>query len=238
MIRLIYLHGFNSSPQTIKGRQLAAWLGPLAGQIAFDLPALPHRPAQAIALVERLLAQYAGNDHGSSASPASYGGVRETKRERGAAGPAQARGDDAPPFQGGRNHITLIGSSLGGYYATFLAEKHGLKAVLINPAILPDRDLEQFLGPQRNLYTDEPYELTRKHLEEMSALRVARITRPDRYYLLVQTGDEVLDYREAVRYFTGARQKVIEGGDHGFQKFEQVIAEILAFAGHGQPPPG
>jgi predicted esterase YcpF (UPF0227 family) len=189
MIRLIYLHGFNSSPQTIKGRQLAAWLGPLAGQIAFDLPALPHRPALAIALVERLLAQHAGND------------------------------------------ITLLGSSLGGYYATFLAEKHGLKAVLINPAILPDRDLEQFLGPQRNLYTDEPYELTRKHLEEMSALRVARITRPDRYYLLVQTGDEVLDYREAVRYYAGAKQRVIEGGDHGFQDFEREIPEILYFAG-------
>ncbi len=231
MIRLIYLHGFNSSPQTIKGRQLAASLAPLADPIAFDLPALPHRPGEAIALVERLLAQHAADDHGSSASPAIYGGVSETKRERGAAGPAQARGDDAPPFHGGRNHITLIGSSLGGYYATFLAEKHGLKAVLINPAVLPDRDLEQFLGPQRNLYTGEPYELTPAHLAEMRALSVPRITRPERYYLLVQTGDEVLDYREAVRYYAGAKQCVIEGGDHGFHDFEREIPEILRFAG-------
>lgn len=189
MIRLIYLHGFNSSPQTIKGRQLAAWLEPLAGRIAFDLPALPHRPGEAIARIEALLAQHAADD------------------------------------------ITLIGSSLGGYYATFLAEKHGLKAVLINPAVLPDRDLEQYLGPQRNLYTDEAYELMPAHLAEMRALSVPRITRPERYYLLVQTGDEVLDYREAVRYYAGVKQRVIEGGDHGFQDFEREIPEILRFAG-------
>ena len=191
MIRLIYLHGFNSSPQTVKGRQLAAWLAPLAGRVAFDLPALPHRPAQAIALAEALI-----NRH---------------------------RDDD----------ITLIGSSLGGYYATWLAEKFGLKAVFINPAVLPERDLEQYLGPQRNLYTGEPYELTSAHLAEMRALRVAHITRPERYYLLVQTGDEVLDYREAVRYYAGAKQRVIEGGDHGFQEFEREIPEILKFAGWG-----
>jgi len=189
MIRLIYLHGFNSSPQTIKGRQLAAWLGPLAGRIAFDLPALPHRPAQAIMMLESLL--------------------------------AAQREDD----------ITLVGSSLGGYYATWLAEKHGLKAVLINPAVLPDRDLTQYLGPQRNLYTNEAYELTQTHLAEMRALHVQRITRPERYYLLVQTGDEVLDYREAVAYYAGARQRVIEGGDHGFQDFEREIPGILQFAG-------
>lgn len=189
MLRLIYLHGFNSSPQTIKGRLMADSISPLAGQIAFDLPALPHRPAEAIAQIEALLAQHAADD------------------------------------------ITLIGSSLGGYYATYLAEKHGLKAVLINPAVLPDRDLTQYLGPQRNLYTGEAYELTPTHLSEMRALSVARITRPERYYLLVQTGDEVLDYREAVRYYAGARQRVIEGGDHGFQHFERELPEILRFAG-------
>jgi predicted esterase YcpF (UPF0227 family) len=93
--------------------------------------------------------------------------------------------------------VTLVGSSLGGFYATWLAEKHGLKAVLINPAVHPHRDLRVFLGVQQNLHTGEKYELTESHLAQWEQLFVPAIT-PTRYLLLVETGDELLDYREAV----------------------------------------
>ena len=104
----------------------------------------------------------------------------------------------------------LLGSSLGGFYATYLAEKLGLKAVLINPAIDPHVGLRAYLGPQKNLHTGEPYELTEAHLREWEKLYVPRIT-PQRYLLLVETGDEVLDYRKAVARYAGARA----GGDRG-----------------------
>ena len=104
----------------------------------------------------------------------------------------------------------LIGSSLGGFYATYLAEKLSLKAVLINPAIDPHVGLRAYLGPQKNLHTGEPYELTEAHLREWEKLYVPRIT-PQRYLLIVETGDEVLDYRKAVARYAGAEQVVIAG---------------------------
>ena len=127
--------------------------------------------------------------------------------------------------------LTFVGSSLGGFYATWLAERYDTNAVMINPSVRPFTDLERYLGPQRNLYTGEAYELTREHFAELFALRVERITRPQRYLLLVQTGDEVLDWREAVGYSRGAHQFVQGGGDHAFQDFESQIAAILRFAG-------
>jgi hypothetical protein len=131
----------------------------------------------------------------------------------------------------GATDLTLVGSSLGGYYASALAERHGCRAVLINPAIRPYEDLRQYLGRNRNLYTGEDYEITPAHFDELRALKIERITRPERYWLLVQTGDEVLDYREAVAFFAGAKQTVIEGGDHGFQGFERYLPALLEFAG-------
>jgi hypothetical protein len=127
--------------------------------------------------------------------------------------------------------ITLIGSSLGGYYATWLAERSGCRAVLVNPAITPHVGLRGYLGPQKNLYTGEPYELTEQHLQELAALFVPQPTRLERYYLMVTTGDEVLDYREAVARYAGARQLVVEGSDHGFAEFERYLDSVLEFAG-------
>ncbi len=125
---------------------------------------------------------------------------------------------------------TLIGSSLGGFYATYLAERHDLRAVLINPAVIPQEDLRAYLGVQRNLYTHQAYELTEEHLRQLQQLDLASID-PRRYLLVVETGDEVLDYRQAVRKYAGARQIVIEGGDHTLKSFPQHIPLILEFAG-------
>lgn len=124
---------------------------------------------------------------------------------------------------------TLVGSSLGGFYATYLAEKHGCKAVLVNPAVHAHVLLRGALGPQTNWHTGEKWLFTEAHLAELAALDVPTITRPERYLLLAQTGDEVLDYRDAVAYYAGARQIVEEGGDHGFAGFERHLQTILDF---------
>jgi predicted esterase YcpF (UPF0227 family) len=125
----------------------------------------------------------------------------------------------------------LIGSSLGGYYATWLAERHDLKAVLVNPAVLAPLTLERHLGPQENLYTGDRFELTPAHLDELRAFETPTITRPERYWLLVETGDEVLDYRHAVAHYAGARQTVLPGGDHRFSRWDEYLDEIVQFAG-------
>lgn len=126
--------------------------------------------------------------------------------------------------------LTIVGSSLGGFYATHLAERFGAKAVLVNPAIRPYEDLRPYIGEQTNMYTGAKFVVTREHFEELERLAVRRITRPGRYWLLVQTGDEVLDYREAVAFYAGAWQLVIGGGDHAFQGFDEQIPAILRFA--------
>jgi predicted esterase YcpF (UPF0227 family) len=125
--------------------------------------------------------------------------------------------------------VTLVGSSLGGFYATYLAEKHGWKAVLVNPAVHAQTLLRSALGPQTHWHTGEQWELTEAHLAELAALDVERISRPERYLLLVQTGDEVLDYRDAVAYYAGATQIVEDGGDHGFARFERHYQTIRDF---------
>ena len=184
---LLYLHGFNSASSSHKAQVLQGAMTRLNRGAQFFAPDLPHRPAQAIALLETLIEK-----------------LPQTS--------------------------TLVGSSLGGYYATYLSERHGLKAVLINPAVAPYRLLAPLLGPQQNYYTGETYEFTPQHLAELTALEMA-VLHPQHYFLLVQTGDEVLDYRDAVARYAAAKQSVIPGGDHGFQQFENYLNDILAFAG-------
>jgi len=181
---IIYLHGFNSSPQSHKARMLGRYVEErgLAGRYA--CPALPPLASDAIREIEKL-------------------------------GPRDA---------------CLVGSSLGGFYATYLAEKHAAKAVLINPAVEPHVGLRAYLGRQKNLHTGEPYELTQAYLEEWARLYVPAIT-PRRYLLIVETGDEVLDYRMAVARYAGAEQLVIQGGDHSLRSFADHLPRILRFAG-------
>ena len=126
--------------------------------------------------------------------------------------------------------LTLVGSSLGGYYATWLAEKHDLRAVLINPAVLAPLSLTEHLGTQTNLYSGETFEFTATHIDELRALEVPRIM-PERYLLLVESGDEVLDHRQALTRYAGCRQIVVDGGDHSFTRFPDFLPQILEFGG-------
>ena len=127
------------------------------------------------------------------------------------------------------SEVTLVGSSLGGFYATFLAERHGCRAVLVNPAVRAHAGLESYLGLQQNLYTGERYELTREHLAWWGTFSVEHPTLMDRYFLMVTTGDEVLDYRAAVDRFRGEKQLVVAGSDHGFAEFGDYLDQVLAF---------
>ncbi|MGH8729796.1 MAG: YqiA/YcfP family alpha/beta fold hydrolase, partial [Burkholderiales bacterium] len=130
----------------------------------------------------------------------------------------------------GEHKFVFIGSSLGGYYATYIAERYRLKAALINPAVRPYQLLKNFLGPQKNLYTGEEFVVTENHLETLRQIDVARISDPARYLVLLASGDEVLDHREALAKYRGAKQIVIDGGDHSLQSFEEYIPRIVEFA--------
>lgn len=125
--------------------------------------------------------------------------------------------------------ITLLGSSLGGFFATQLAEKHGWRAVLLNPAVVPDRDLSRYLGEQPLWHGGGSIVVEPRHLQELRALAVARITRPERYYLIAATGDEVLDYREMLAHYPGVQTHLIEGSDHGISEFADYVDEVIRF---------
>ncbi len=129
-----------------------------------------------------------------------------------------------------RGAVTLVGSSLGGHYATCLAERHGLRAVLVNPAVIGRLDASRFLGEHANFHSGERFVFTAEHASQLAAQAV---TRPDaeRYWLLVEQGDEVLDYRHAVEHYAGCRQTILPGGDHSFTRFPGFISQILEFSG-------
>ena len=126
--------------------------------------------------------------------------------------------------------VTLVGSSLGGHYATWLAEKHDLRAVLINPAVVSRLDPARFLGEHANFHSGERFSFTVAHAAQLAAQCVEHPD-PRRYLLLVETGDEVLDYRQATEHYAGCHQIVLPGGDHSFTQFPGFITQILEFAG-------
>ena len=190
--RLIYLHGFRSSPLSFKARMIGDRMRDAGLAERFVCPQLPASPREATALVREQI------------------GVRP---------------EDA-----------LVGSSLGGYYATWLAERIGCRAVVLNPAVNPAEGLDRYTGPQTMFHTDEPFEFKTAYLDELRLLRVPLISRPERYFLVAATGDELLDWRDMVAHYPGARHRVIQGSDHGISDFAQYLDEVLAFSGFVLPP--
>ncbi|MBL4828247.1 MAG: hypothetical protein JKY66_11155 [Spongiibacteraceae bacterium] len=128
-----------------------------------------------------------------------------------------------------RSHIALIGSSLGGFMASSAAQSLGLKAVLINPAVHPYRLIGSLLGENTNPYTGEKYTLLEKHVEELRNIEPATLSFPERLLVMLQTGDETLDYRIAKEYYKHSLQIVESGGDHRFQNFDRHLAKVLQF---------
>lgn len=126
--------------------------------------------------------------------------------------------------------IMVIGSSLGGFWATWLTELYGFPSVLVNPAAAPSMLLPEYLGVElKNFYTDDVYILDEKDVDEIRELNQAELNQKEKYWLMVQTGDESLDYRLALKKYAGCRQLVEEGGDHSFQQFERWIPSAVSF---------
>lgn len=149
---------------------------------------------------------------------------------------------DLPPFAGPalkvirdrlEDHwsepVYLVGSSMGGFLSTILVEELGLRAALINPAVNPARGLHRWLGENQNYHTGESWTLEARHLTEYQDLDPGVPARKDNYLVLLQTGDEVLDYRDALRLYSGCRIILEDGGDHSFVGYENHLPDIVSF---------
>ncbi len=187
---LLYIHGFNSSPLSVKAQQIQHWCKVHRPDIKLVVPRLACYPAAVVTQLITLVNAYRGN-----------------------------------------YRIGLVGSSLGGYFSTWLHSKYGFSAVLVNPAVKPYELLVDYLGPQQNPYTGEQYLLKSYHMDELSTLNTKFIYHPESLWLLQQTGDEVLDYRQAVAKYQGCKQTIEAGGSHAFIGFERYFAEIIQFLG-------
>ncbi len=179
--------------------------------------------------------------HGFCSSPASWKSrlLAEYMAGRGLAGsfacpqlspvPDEAEAQIARLIGAANGPVTLVGSSLGGHYANCLAEKYDLPAVLVNPAVVDRLDLSLFIGEHANFHSGESFVFTESHAAQLKAQ--VRPPSQGRYWLLLETGDEVLDYRQALDFYGACRQSVLPGGDHSFTKFPEFMPQILEFAG-------
>jgi len=190
---LLYLHGFRSSPQSLKARQIALRLRQLGQEHLWLCPQLPVAPAEVCQLLDDIGARYG-------------------------------------------SELSVIGSSLGGFYATWLAERTGCRAVLLNPAVHPERDLLSYIGSQPAWHSGEMLDIRPEFITQLAAMQTSGITLADRYLLVAARGDEVLDWREMVARYPNAHQWVIEGSDHGLSVFPSFLEDILRFCGlpHGR----
>ena len=192
---VLYLHGFRSSPQSVKARQMATTMGAQFAHIKWWCPQLPPSPLAACNLIQS----------GTADWPA--------------------------------NRMAVIGSSLGGFYATWLAAQRGCKAVLLNPAIDPARDLAKYIGEQTAWHDPaERFFFDAEFVGELSALEVGPLPHPERVWALIAKGDEVLDWREMTARYPGAQQVLLEEGDHALSNFEAYLPQVLEFL-NLQPAP-
>ena len=129
-----------------------------------------------------------------------------------------------------REAMAVVGSSLGGYYATCVAEDTGCRAVLLNPAVEAARDLSKYIGEQTTWHDPrEHFYFAPEYVEELKALRRGPVAHPERYFAVIAKGDEVLDWREMTGRYPGARIKLLEGGDHALSDFDDHIEQVLEF---------
>lgn len=182
---LIYLHGFNSSAQSVKAQQAKQYFNQHFPELAFCCPQLLTQPRAAIAQIEEIISQLDGE-------------------------------------------WALIGSSLGGYFSSYFAEKYQKQAVLVNPAVKPYELLNNFLGEQVNPYTGERYLVESHFIADLKALEPKQVNEKQ-YFVLLQTADEVLDYTEAETRFAGSKMLVEQGGDHSFVGFDNKLPDIANF---------
>lgn len=185
---LLYLHGFRSSPQSAKARQVAARVAAQHPGVTWWCPQLPASPREAMATVM----------------------------------------DGVARWPAGR--MAVVGSSLGGFYATHVAQTRGCKAVLLNPAVDPARDLAKYIGEQTAWHDpNERFYFEPRFVDELRALAHGPVADPGRYFAVIAQGDEVLDWREMTGRYPGAHIKLLAGSDHALSDFDDHIDEVFAF---------
>lgn len=184
---LLYLHGFRSSPQSVKARRMAAWVKDHAPRLTWWCPQLPPSPREAIELLTR--------------------GVADWPADR----------------------MAIVGSSLGGFYATVLAERLGCKAALLNPAVDPARDLARHIGETTAWHSEERFFFLPAYVDQLRGMTPGELTRPSRYFAVIATGDEVLDWREMSARYRGAHLRIVEGSDHALTDFDAHLPHLLHF---------
>jgi uncharacterized protein len=187
--KLLYLHGFNSSPQSDKAQLVLSYLQERGCEDLLLCPQIPVAPEEARIFLEQLV-EHTLIDH----------------------------------------QLSFVGSSLGGYYATYLAEKYSGTAVLINPSVKPFETLKAYLGENKFYFEDGCWEFDETHIQQLKYINVKTITDAERYLVLLQTGDETLDYREAELKFKNSHCIVEQGGDHAFTDLERHIPSIMQFS--------
>lgn len=138
-----------------------------------------------------------------------------------------------------RDEMVVIGSSLGGFYATVLAERMGCRAAVINPAVAPARDLARHIGEQTSFHNPaDRFFFRPEFIAEFEALDPYPLQHAERYWALIAKGDEVLDWREMLSHYEGARVKLLDGSDHAVSDFDLHLPDLLAFLGLPDPAPG
>ena len=125
----------------------------------------------------------------------------------------------------------VIGSSLGGFYASAIAERLGCRAVLLNPAIEPARDLARYVGETTAWHSDDRFFFRPEFIDELRAIAPGALTELDRYFAIIAKGDEVLSWIEMTQRYRGCRIKLLEGSDHALSDFDQYLPEVVAFFG-------
>ncbi len=187
---VLYLHGFRSSPQSTKARQVGAWIAEHHPEVSWWCPQLAASPRQAMEEV--------------------FAGVAGWPRER----------------------MAVIGSSLGGFYATVVAERLGCRAVLLNPAVEPARDLASAVGESTGWHDDAPFVFRAEYVDELRELAPPlTLARPERIFAVIAKGDEVLSWREMTARCAGCRIRLLEGSDHALSDFAADLPEAMAFLG-------
>lgn len=187
--KLLYLHGFNSSPQSHKAQLVIQYMSANDCLDQLICPQIPAAPEEARLFLVKL--------------------VEETLE----------------------NHrLSFVGSSLGGYYATYLAEKYSGTAVLINPSVKPYETLRAYLGENKFYFDEGCWEFDETHIQQLEVMKIDEITQPERYLVLLQTGDETLDYRDAELKYKDSHCIIEQGGDHAFVDLERFIPKIMQFS--------
>ncbi len=214
---LLYLHGFRSSPLSTKARQMAAWIAEHRPDVCWHCPQLPPSPKEAMTAVFATLATWRNE----------VPGVQRTHEAQAVDAADSVQGVHAP-----QNSMAVVGSSLGGFYATVVAERIGCRAVLLNPAVDPARDLATHIGETTAWHEpEERFFFRTDFIDELRAITPFVLTRPERYFAIIAKGDEVLDWREMAARYDGCRIQLLEGGDHALSDFENHLPEVVDFLG-------